>query len=156
MPTVQYAKDPFYNDPNNETILLTVKFIEFNEEIPFTATPYDNMDYGRQLYEQAKNGDFGPVKSWNENPSYVPPTLESEKQLIATKGVYFETKVIGNIGKAPYVITLISEPPDGFQFDGDKLFGTPLLEGNFEFVFNVKDALNNQGETIKKLMVFQQ
>ena len=74
MLTIQYAKDPFYNDPDNVTVFLTVKFVEIADELPFTATPYDDMSYGRELCTNAKNGDYGTVKSWEENPHYVPPT----------------------------------------------------------------------------------
>ena len=74
MLTIQYAKDPFYNDPDNVTVFLTVKFVEIADELPFTATPYDDMPYGVELCTNAKNGDYGVVKSWEENPHYVPPT----------------------------------------------------------------------------------
>lgn len=74
MLTIEYAKDPFYNDPDNVTVFLTVKFVEIADELPFTATPYDDMPYGVELYTNAKNGDYGVVKSWEENPHYVPPT----------------------------------------------------------------------------------
>lgn len=84
MLTVQYAKDPFYNDPENETVFLTVKFVEFAEELPFTATPYDDMDYGRKLCSDAKDGVYGPVGSWEQNPHYVPPTPAEQP---ATTGV---------------------------------------------------------------------
>lgn len=73
MLTIEYAKNPFYNDPNNETVLLTVKFVEIADELPFTATPYDDMPYGVELCINAKNGDYGVVKSWEENPHYAPP-----------------------------------------------------------------------------------
>ena len=72
MLTIEYAKNPFYNDPDNITILLTVKFEEFAEEMPFNATPYDPMPYGRELCENAKNGNYGVVKPWEENPHYSP------------------------------------------------------------------------------------
>lgn len=35
-------------------------------EITFTATPDDPEEYGRKLYEAAKNGDFGLVAAENE------------------------------------------------------------------------------------------
>jgi hypothetical protein len=73
MLTIQYAKNPFYNDPDNVTVFLTVKFEEMAEELPFTATPYDDMDYGRQLCFNAKAELYGPIKSWEENPYYTPP-----------------------------------------------------------------------------------
>ena len=71
MLTIQYAKDPFYNDPNNEAVLLTVKFVEFDDEMPFNATPYDSMSYGKELCANAKNGDYGVIRPWEENPYYA-------------------------------------------------------------------------------------
>ena len=73
MLTIEYAKDPFYNDSNNETVFLTVKFEEIGEELPFTATPYDDMPYGRELCADAKLGKFGVVRPYEENPNYIPP-----------------------------------------------------------------------------------
>ena len=73
MLTIQYAKDPFYNDAENITVFLTVKFEEIADELPFTATPYDDMPYGVELCTNAKLGMYGTVKSWEENPHYVPP-----------------------------------------------------------------------------------
>jgi len=72
MLTIEYAKDPFYNDTNNETVFLTVKFVEMAEELPFTATPYDDMPYGVQLCSDAKAGMYGTVRPWTENPHYFP------------------------------------------------------------------------------------
>jgi hypothetical protein len=80
MLTIEYAKDPFYNDVQNETVLLTVKFEEFAEELPFTATPFDDMPYGVQLCTNAKLGMYGTVKSWEENPHYIPPTEAKQLQ----------------------------------------------------------------------------
>jgi hypothetical protein len=73
MLTVQYAKNPFYNDPDNVTVFLTVKFEEIAEELPFTAAPYDCMQYGVDLCVNAKAGLYGPVRPWEENPHYIPP-----------------------------------------------------------------------------------
>jgi hypothetical protein len=67
MLTVQYAKNPIWNSDDGQQILITVKFEEFNEEMPFNATSFDNMPYGVDLYNRAKAGEFGLVSP------YVPP-----------------------------------------------------------------------------------
>ncbi len=65
--TVVSAHSPEYNDDTGNAIFLYVKFAEFEEELPFTATTYDPMDYGRQIYADAVAGKYGFVAP------YVPP-----------------------------------------------------------------------------------
>jgi hypothetical protein len=61
MLTIQYANTPVWNDDTGNAILLNVKFNEFDEELPFTATNYDSVPYGVELYERAKSGEFGEI-----------------------------------------------------------------------------------------------
>jgi len=58
---LQYAKNPIWNDDSGQAIFLIVKWEEFNEEHPFTATSYDSMPHGVDLYNRAKAGEFGAV-----------------------------------------------------------------------------------------------
>jgi hypothetical protein len=66
--TLEYAKNPIYNNQEGTSIVLTVKWEEFAEEMPFGANTWDTEAYGRDLYYRANAGEFGPVGS------YVPPT----------------------------------------------------------------------------------
>ncbi len=59
--TLQYAKDPIWNDAESNSILLTVKWEEFQEEMPFSAVPWDPEPWGRDLFERAKAGEFGEI-----------------------------------------------------------------------------------------------
>ena len=59
--TLEYAKDPFWNNHKGDSIHLTVKFEEFNEELPFNATSYDSEPHGVDLYNRAKAEEFGTV-----------------------------------------------------------------------------------------------
>lgn len=59
--TLEYAKNPIWNDDTGQSILLTVKWAEFNEEHPFSADSYDAMPHGVELYNRAKAGEFGEV-----------------------------------------------------------------------------------------------
>ena len=36
-------------------------FEEFEEELPFNATPHDSMPYGVELFNRAIAGEFGPI-----------------------------------------------------------------------------------------------
>lgn len=57
--TLEYAKNPLLIDENS--ILLTVKFAEFAEEMEFNASRLDPMEHGVDLYNRAKSGEFGEV-----------------------------------------------------------------------------------------------
>jgi len=59
--TIQYAKDPIYNSEDGQQILLTVKWEEFNEEMPFGATSFDPEPHGVDLFNRAVAGEFGEV-----------------------------------------------------------------------------------------------
>ena len=72
--TLEYAKDPIWNDDTGQSIFLTVKWGEFNEEMPFTATSYDSMPHGVDLYNRAAAGEFGPIVP------YVPPIVVANNQ----------------------------------------------------------------------------
>lgn len=56
-----------YVTDTGQEIQLTVKFEEFDRELPFLATPYDPMPYGVDLYNDALAGNFGDIAP------YVPP-----------------------------------------------------------------------------------
>ena len=73
--TLEYAKDPIWNDDTGQSILLTVKWAEFNEEHPFSADSYDSMPHGVDLYNRAAAGEFGAIA-----PYVVPtPTAQGNK-----------------------------------------------------------------------------
>jgi hypothetical protein len=61
MLTLEYAKTPVYGNTEGTSIVLTVKWQEFNREMPFTATSYDPMPHGVDIYNRAKTGEFGEV-----------------------------------------------------------------------------------------------
>ena len=69
MLTIEYAKDPFYNDLDNVTVFLTVKFVEIAEELPFCANDYDPMPYGRELHANALRGDYGTITPYTPPPA---------------------------------------------------------------------------------------
>ena len=61
MLTIVSASSPAYSDPDHQHISLMVKFEEFEQELPFNATPHDPMPYGVELFNRALAGEFGPV-----------------------------------------------------------------------------------------------
>lgn len=58
--TVENAHTPIRRSEN--LIDLMVKFHQYNEEMPFTSSPNDTEQYGRDLYQAAVSGDFGPIE----------------------------------------------------------------------------------------------
>lgn len=145
MLTVQYAKDPFYNDPENQTVFLTVKFVEMASELPFNATPYDDMDYGRELCANAKNGDYGVVKSWMENPNYMPPSITPNRLINIVVGAEYNQELVGVNAKTPYNIVSVNSLPDGLIITNNFITGVPTVAGNFNCDVKITDALNNEG-----------
>jgi len=61
------VKSPVYANAENTQINCNVKFEEIPEYFPFTASPTDPMDYGRELYAQLVAGQWGQIAP------YVPP-----------------------------------------------------------------------------------
>jgi len=79
MLTIEYAKDPVWNDAQHTAINLIVKFEEMADELPFLATPYDPMPYGVELFNNAVAGDYGTIAP------YVPPPLQDQPQTTGTQ-----------------------------------------------------------------------
>lgn len=66
MLTVLNARNPVWNDAAQTSLNLWVTFEETAEtlgEMPFTASPADNEDYGRALFERAVALEFGPISA---------------------------------------------------------------------------------------------
>lgn len=59
--TLDYAKNPVWHTAEKEAVVLEVKFVEFDRELPFLAMPTDVMEHGRTLYAQAVAGAFGEI-----------------------------------------------------------------------------------------------
>jgi len=76
--TLEYAKNPVWNDGSNQSIFLIVKWKEFNEEHPFSACSYDSMPHGVDLYNRAKGGEFGEIAPW------VDPMIATQLQPTTT------------------------------------------------------------------------
>jgi hypothetical protein len=61
MLSIEYAKDPIWGSENGDRIILTVKFEQFADEMPFGATSFDIEPHGIELFNRAKAGEFGVV-----------------------------------------------------------------------------------------------
>lgn len=66
---IETASNAEWSSAGHESILLTVKFTEFDDVLPFLARFDDSEEHGRELYKRAVAGDFGPITP------YVPPAI---------------------------------------------------------------------------------
>lgn len=73
--TLVYGREPVWVTEDRTALNLIVSFAELNGEMLFTATSYDDLPHGRDIFARACAGEFGEVAA------YVPPTTE---QLSAT------------------------------------------------------------------------
>jgi hypothetical protein len=73
--TLQYAKNPVWNNEKNTSIYLIVKWEEFNEEMPFSACSDDVELHGVDLFNRAKAGEFGEVAPF---VAFVAPAINFE------------------------------------------------------------------------------
>lgn len=68
--TLAYGRDPVWVTEDKTALNLIVSFVELNGEMPFTATLYDDLPHGRDIFARACAGEFGTIAD------YVPPTIE--------------------------------------------------------------------------------
>ena len=81
MLTIRSAHSPAYSTDDGLAIALFVKFEEFQEELPFGATPHDAMPYGVDLYNRALAGEFGPVAVYVPPPTPIQPVASGTQSL---------------------------------------------------------------------------
>ena len=79
--TIESAHSPVYACSEGNCISLMVKFAEFNEEVPFGATPHDPMPYGVELFNRAKAGEFGEIMPWVGQTNELQPTTTGSQDL---------------------------------------------------------------------------
>jgi hypothetical protein len=58
---VHEAKNPKYSAEDKSTIDLEVKFVGWEQFLPFSARSDDTEQHGRLIYREAKQGKYGPV-----------------------------------------------------------------------------------------------
>jgi hypothetical protein len=58
---VHEAKNPRYGTEDKSSIDIEVKFVGWEQFIPFTARLDDKEQHGKLIYREAKQGKYGPV-----------------------------------------------------------------------------------------------
>jgi len=77
------AKNPKWIDANHTGIDLMVNLDTFpGKDMPFTALPTDCEAHGRDIFERAAKGEFGPVAEYEPPP---PPTYEEQSAIVREK-----------------------------------------------------------------------
>ena len=77
---IDYAKTPYWVNSTKTAISLVVKFEHLDFEVPFTATPDDPEEHGREIYNSAISGKYGEIRAFEE------PTMTIEE----LKGILIE------------------------------------------------------------------
>jgi hypothetical protein len=76
MLTIEKIENPKYTNEIGDTILVSVKFAEFDEVLDFGANAHDPTEHGQEIYKRIMAGEFGPIAE------YVPP-VATEPQPIS-------------------------------------------------------------------------
>jgi len=76
------AKNPKWTDVKHTRIDLITTFNNIPDEIPFTADPKDCEAHGRDIFQRAVKGEFGPVAEYEPPP---PPTYEEQSTIVREK-----------------------------------------------------------------------
>lgn len=95
MRIIESAKNPVYADAANKAINMTVKFAEFDFELPILASATDATTWGKQLYADATAGKFGDIAAYPFAPAAIAPEV---LQAIADKQALKESAIAKLVG----------------------------------------------------------
>lgn len=59
--------NPQYADTSGRIINCWVKFNDFANPLPFTASPEDCETHAQQIYQELKSGKYGPIGAFVGN-----------------------------------------------------------------------------------------
>jgi hypothetical protein len=81
------VKFPHWNH-NKSMVNCVVDFVNFGE-LPFSASPNDSAEHGREIYARCIAGDFGPIADYVSQPDEGPqePTFEPVNEQIPVTNV---------------------------------------------------------------------
>jgi len=79
---LEYAKNPVWANAEHTMIDLTIKWVEIDEELPFTASPDDCEEHGRAIFAAAVAGEYGAVAMF---VPYVPTQEEKAAAIRAER-----------------------------------------------------------------------
>lgn len=59
--TIETVRNPKWDNEEHSSFTCTVKFVEFNEELPFTATPNDMYEHTQTIWNDGIAGVYGEI-----------------------------------------------------------------------------------------------
>lgn len=77
--TLVYANNPKWSNRSCTQIDLTVRFEEINQDLPFTASPNDTEQYGREIYQLAASEVFGKISEFEPRPFSIETVINHIK-----------------------------------------------------------------------------
>lgn len=60
--TIENVHSLQWDNQEHSSFSCVVKFTEFNEELPFTASPDDIYEHTLTIWNKGIRGDYGPIK----------------------------------------------------------------------------------------------
>jgi hypothetical protein len=96
------AHTPVWGNKEKTRIDLTVEFKEFpGEPMPFSASPYDSEEHGRDIFSRAFAGEFGVVADYVEPPIRIPAVVTMRQARLALFDFGLLNKVSAAIASLP-------------------------------------------------------
>jgi hypothetical protein len=84
MPTIQSVTNPFYANAENTIVNCTIVYEGSSEAFPYTASPNDPEQSGRDLYEALIAGTYGPIAAYTPPPPPTPQQIQNQNKTQAT------------------------------------------------------------------------
>jgi hypothetical protein len=72
------AHSPVWGNAERTIVNLMVTFDWLDEEVEFTAAPYDVEEYGRELFQRSFDGDFGEIAEYVAPPQFIGQLVSAE------------------------------------------------------------------------------
>ena len=84
MATIQSVTNPFYANSENSIIDCTIVYEGSTTQYPFTASPNDPEQSGRDLYAALVAGTYGPIAAYTPPPPPTPEQIQAQNKAQAT------------------------------------------------------------------------
>lgn len=68
--TIVSVINPRWTNAEHTTVDVIARFSEIDDDLPFTATPWDTEAHGQEIYAKALAGEYGEIAE------YIPPSDE--------------------------------------------------------------------------------
>jgi hypothetical protein len=73
--------NPQYVNPDHTGPIALIGIIN-GQKLLFYASPYDRMDYGREIYNKAIRGEYGEIGEYTASPDVIAPRTSSSNDSV--------------------------------------------------------------------------